>query len=302
MHSRNRHQGHYDLEQLVRVVPELKSHLTTTPRGERSINFSRPESVKLLNRALLASYYSIQDWDLPEGYLCPPIPGRADLIHNLGDLLAFSRDLDAPPRGSEIRVLDIGVGAGCVYPIIGRCEYGWSFVGSDIDADAIASSQKIIDANAPILGSQGIGGSGVELRHQKNPGAIFEGVVKIGEHFDLVVCNPPFYGSLEEALSQNRRKWRNLDRAPHGSRETHLNFGGRESELWCDGGEVGFARRMIRESKRFATQIEWFSILISREAHLSAIYQAIEHVGAVDDRTLEMGQGQKMSRVVCWKF
>ena len=297
MHPRNRHPGRYDFERLIALTPALKSHLTRTPRGDQSIDFARPDSVQLLNRALLAQYYGIESWSLSEGYLCPPIPGRADLIHNLADLLAWSRDLDLAPRGPEIRVLDIGVGAGCIYPLIGTCEYGWSFVGSDIDREAIASSQRIVDANSNL--------GAIELRVQNNPAQIFEGVLKPAEHFDLVVCNPPFYGSLDEALSQNRRKWRNLaGEAPGQDDEpsAHLNFGGHESELWCDGGEVGFARRMIRESKRFAKQVHWFSILISREAHLPAIYQAVEQVGAADDRTLEMGQGQKISRVVAWTF
>ena len=30
-----------------------------------------------INRALLKAQYGIQHWDIPQDYLCPPVPGRA---------------------------------------------------------------------------------------------------------------------------------------------------------------------------------------------------------------------------------
>ncbi|WP_237578206.1 RlmF-related methyltransferase, partial [Klebsiella pneumoniae] len=41
-----------------------------------------------LNKALLAHFYAVKHWDIPDGFLCPPVPGRADYIHHLADLLA----------------------------------------------------------------------------------------------------------------------------------------------------------------------------------------------------------------------
>jgi 23S rRNA (adenine1618-N6)-methyltransferase len=46
--------------------------------------------------------------------MCPPIPGRADYIHYLADLLASSNNGNIP-EGETVR-LDIGVGANCIYP------------------------------------------------------------------------------------------------------------------------------------------------------------------------------------------
>jgi 23S rRNA A1618 N6-methylase RlmF len=43
-------------------------------------------------KSLLISYYDIQKWDIPTHYLCPPIPGRADYIHYIADLLAESNN------------------------------------------------------------------------------------------------------------------------------------------------------------------------------------------------------------------
>jgi 23S rRNA (adenine1618-N6)-methyltransferase len=79
---------------------------------------------------LLISYYDIKN-GIFQHYLCPPIPGRADYIH-IADLLAESNN-GIIPKGHGIQGLDIGIGANCIYPIIGNAEYGWSFVGTDID-------------------------------------------------------------------------------------------------------------------------------------------------------------------------
>ena len=87
LHPRNRHNGRYDLATLCQVTPELTQFLTLTPGGEQSVDFANPQAVKALNKALLAHYYAVANWDIPEGFLCPPVPGRADYIHHLADLL-----------------------------------------------------------------------------------------------------------------------------------------------------------------------------------------------------------------------
>jgi 23S rRNA (adenine1618-N6)-methyltransferase len=115
LHSRNKHKGRYNLQELVEILPGLKEKIVLNPRGEETINFSDPEAVLLLNKALLQKYYSIVDWDIPVGYLCPPIPGRADYIHNVADLLSAS-NFGKIPQGKNIRAFDVGVGANCIYP------------------------------------------------------------------------------------------------------------------------------------------------------------------------------------------
>lgn len=87
LHPRNRHNGRYDLATLCQVTPELTQFLTLTPGGEQSVDFANPQAVKALNKALLAHFYAVKNWDIPDGFLCPPVPGRADYIHHLADLL-----------------------------------------------------------------------------------------------------------------------------------------------------------------------------------------------------------------------
>ncbi|MCL6264756.1 23S rRNA (adenine(1618)-N(6))-methyltransferase RlmF [Craterilacuibacter sp. RT1T] len=292
LHPRNRHQGRYDFAALQGVSPELAAFVIHNPAGEPTVNFADPQAVKALNRALLALQYGIAHWDIPDGFLCPPIPGRADYIHTLADLLAADSH-GVVPCGGAVRVLDIGVGANCIYPLIGHAEYGWRFVGSDIDAQAIRCAETIIAANPGLSGA-------ISCRLQRDSEAIFEGVIRPGEHYALSLCNPPFHASAAEASAGSRRKVANLSGKQGG--KPVLNFGGRSHELWCEGGEAAFIARMVDESQRFATQCLWFSTLVSRSDNLADIRYALKQAGALEVKTLAMGQGQKQSRVVAWSF
>ena len=292
LHPRNRHRARYDFPRLIQSSPALAAFVHRNPYGNDPIDFANPDAVKSLNQALLKHFYGLTDWDIPAGYLCPPIPGRADYIHHAADLLA-STNGGRIPKGRAVKVLDVGVGANCIYPIIGRQEYGWQFVGSDIDPVAIRSARQLVAANSVLAGA-------IECRLQPEAGAIFEGIIKPGEVFDLVVCNPPFHASAAEAQAGNRRKRQNL-----GSRQNARpvqNFGGQTTELWCEGGEEKFVRQMVKESALRPTSAGWFTALISKQSTLPGIYKELGWVNAADVQTIEMTQGQKTSRFVAWSF
>lgn len=282
LHPRNRHQGRYDFPALVGACPELGPFLAPNPIGDLSLDFANPAAVLTLNRALLAHQYGLRGWDLPEGYLCPPIPGRADYLHHLADLLGS-------PKGPATRILDIGVGASAIYPLLGHVEYGWGFVGTDIDGVALAAARR----NVAGLGA-------IELRLQGDATRIFEGVLGPDERFAACLCNPPFHASAAEAREGSLRKWRNLGRTSGPA--PVLNFGGQGGELWCPGGEVGFLRRMIAESGRSPQLCRWFTALVARSEHLSTLNVAVRGAGATEVRVVDMGQGQKRSRILAWRF
>jgi 23S rRNA (adenine1618-N6)-methyltransferase len=294
LHPRNRHQGRYDFERLIQDSPSLSRYVRPNPHGDQSIDFANPAAVKELNRALLKSFYGITSWDIPKDYLCPPIPGRADYIHYLADLLA-SDNGGVVPQGPSIGVMDVGTGANIIYPLIGHAEYGWRFLGSDIDRTAIASARAIVLAN-PSLGSN------IELRLQASPEHIFSGVLTANDDITLTMCNPPFHASPGDALRSAERKWRGLGRANPAAKATVRNFGGNSTELWCPGGESAFVRRLIHESADIGRQVRWFSTLVSKESNLSEVFHFLRKVQARDVRTVEMAQGQKRSRFVAWTF
>ena len=289
LHPRNPHRGRYDFGRLVACSPELAAFVAKNEYGNESVDFANPSAVKALNRALLKLEYGITGWDIPAQYLCPPIPGRADYLHYLADLLADGGDI---PSGPSVRVLDIGVGANCIYPLVGLRSYGWRFVGSDIDKFALANAQRVVDANGL--------GRDIELRLQASRSAIFDGVIKPDELFDLTMCNPPFHASSDDAKAGTQRKWRNLGK--QSGRQPVLNFGGREAELYCEGGEEAFTGRMVAESAMHPMSCLWYTTLVSRSASLPGVYRALKKAGALEVRTIDMAQGQKKSRIVAWTF
>jgi 23S rRNA (adenine1618-N6)-methyltransferase len=297
LHPRNKHRDRYDFVQLIQASSALAPYVKLNEYGDVSIDFSNAIAVKALNQALLKQFYGISIWDIPSKYLCPPIPGRADYLHYLADLLG-SKNADVMPQEESIRGLDIGVGANIIYPLIGNHEYGWHFVGADIDINALKNAQYIVDENR--LSNM------IELRLQTSSNSIFKGVIKQGEFFDFTMCNPPFHASLADAQAGTQRKWRglakNIGKNRVNAQPTALNFGGQTTELYCEGGEESFVTAMINESKQFATQCLWFTTLISKAASLPCVYRALKKVNALEVKTIAMTQGQKQSRIVAWTF
>ncbi|MGB5498510.1 MAG: 23S rRNA (adenine(1618)-N(6))-methyltransferase RlmF [Maribacter sp.] len=292
LHSRNKNREKYDLKALTTANPEFVNYVKPNKYGEDSVDFSNPVAVKVLNKALLNHYYGIKNWDFPDENLCPPIPGRADYIHQIADILAET-NFGKIPIGDKITCYDIGVGANCIYPIIGVTEYGWKFIGSDIDPKSIASAKHIVASNASLKDK-------IECRLQENRSDVLFGIIGRAEKIDFSICNPPFHSSFEDAQKGSRRKVKNLS----GKKEKNptLNFAGINSELVCDGGEYKFIHNMVKESKKFAKNCFWFSTLVSKQSNLKGIYKALELIGAHKIKTIPMGTGNKSSRIVAWTF
>ncbi len=292
LHPRNLHNDRYDFPALIKSEPRLAPFVSENKYGDLSIDFANPEAVVVLNKALLSHFYNVKKWEIPKNYLCPPIPGRADYIHYIADLLASSNG-DKVPRGESIVGLDVGVGANCIYPIVGSSVYGWQFVGSDIDKVSIKSATSLVENNDSLKGK-------IEIREQTNPDNIFTGIIGKNDRFDFTLCNPPFHRSAEEASAGTQRKNRNLTK--NKSKDSALNFGGQANELWCPGGEVAFIKKMIRQSVVHGKKVFWFSTLVSKKENLSTIYKVLKLLNPVEVHTIEMKQGQKVTRIVAWTF
>jgi 23S rRNA (adenine1618-N6)-methyltransferase len=292
LHPRNKHRERYDFPLLIEACPELAPFVSLNRFGDVSIDFFDPTAVKMLNKALLQHYYGIENWTIPADYLCPPIPGRADYLHHIADVLC-TKNFGKIPLGKEISVLDIGIGANGVYPLIGTNVYNWSFVGSDIDPIAMESVRGILKSNPHLIDC-------IELRFQENPGNIFRGIIQKEERFDVTICNPPFHASQQIAEAGTRRKIANL--TGQKKEVPLLNFGGQHNELWCEGGEIAFVSNIARQSKEFANSCFWFSTLLSKESNIKSLNAILVRLGATEIKVIPMGQGTKSSRIVVWTF
>lgn len=290
LHPRNKHQGSYDFHALQKSLPELAAFVTKTPLGRDSIDFANPAAVKALNRALLLHYYGLKNWDIPKGFLCPPIPGRAEYIHRVADVLEDT--FGTLKTNHQIQVLDIGVGANCIYPIVGASDYDWKFVGSEVDKEAFMAATTNINATQKLREK-------VSLRLQTSKRNIFKNIVLPEDRFDISICNPPFHSSKAEANKGTLRKNKNLGIA--NDKKPTLNFGGVNTELWCEGGELAFISQMIYESVHFKTQIRWFSSLVSKKEHLKALLSHLKKVKATP-KIVAMQHGNKISHILFWRY
>ena len=165
----------------------------TNEQQHQTVDFSNPQAVLLLNIALLKEHYGITYYELPEGHLCPPIPGRADYILHLADFLGRKK----------VRAFDLGTGANCIYPLLAVSLFQWDVVGVDVYENSVASARNIVVQNPKVS-------KNIEIRQQLDPANLFKGVMKDTEQFDVVLCNPPFYASAKEAALANAKKNSNL--------------------------------------------------------------------------------------------
>ena len=292
LHPSNPHRDRYDFPSLIKATPKLAEFVSVNKYGDESIDFFNPRAVVALNKALLKKFYNIDFWEIPEGYLCPPIPGRAEYIHQVAQLLN-EKSQKQSNASIKIRCLDIGVGSNCIYPIIGVNAYDWTFVGSDVDQNALESAQKIIDNNKVLQGK-------IELRYQSKRKFILHGIIQKEEKFDLSICNPPFHSSAAEAKLEAIKKLSNLKKRQ--IKQPLLNFGGQSTEIWCDGGEEKFILKMIDESMSFQNSCRWFTTMVSKATHLKKIYAALDNLPNVKHQTLSVEMGNKVSRIVAWTY
>jgi 23S rRNA (adenine1618-N6)-methyltransferase len=175
-------------------------------------------------------------------------------------------------------------------------------MASDIDPLSLDNVAKIINKN-PVLESR------LELRLQSEKNHIFKGIIAADDYFDVSVCNPPFYASLDEALKTSQKKRKNLaiNRKKNSlnsmnQNESKSNFGGQKAELWCNGGEQQFLRMMIKESKMYAQQCRWFTSLISKSDNVKPALKLLRKLEAIDMKQIEMKQGNKITRILAWTF
>lgn len=292
LHKRNLHNKRYDFKELIKSLPTLQEFVSLNKYNDLSIDFSNPKAVFTLNKAILSHFYGIKNWELPKGSLCPPIPGRADYIHYMADLLA-SCNKNIIPKSDKIKVLDVGVGANCIYPIIGSVSYNWNFKVSDIDDESLKNVAQIITLNERLKNK-------INIIKQTNKDDIFINVIKEDELFDLTICNPPFHKSKKDAIAGSLRKNKNLSKGRN--KEATLNFAGKSNELWCEGGELAFIKKMIIQSKIYKNNSLWFSSLVSKKENLDSLLTFLEDIEVKESRVINMSQGQKISRIVVWTF
>ncbi|MEA3354795.1 MAG: 23S rRNA (adenine(1618)-N(6))-methyltransferase RlmF [Campylobacterota bacterium] len=288
LHKKNLHNQSYDFDKLASREPQLKQYLFINRYGNQSIDFSNADAVFTLNKAILKLYYKIDEYFIPKGYLAAPIPGRADYIHHIADII----NSDTHIKDKKIKILDIGSGANCIYPILGVAIYNWDFTASDIDPKSIENIKNLISKNK-ILKNK------ITPFLQENIHHIFKGVIGKDDKYHFTMCNPPFHLSQGDAIKASKRKVKNLTGIEQ--KNPQLNFAGVSNELWCKGGELAFIKKMIKQSVEYKENVTYFSTLVSKQENLKTIYKLLKRFEA-SVKTIQMKQGNKTTRIVIWSF
>lgn len=277
MEYKNLNKTSYDFNLLIQHHDALKPYVLLK-HGKHTIDFSDYNAIYHLNKALLKTYYDVSDWELPEGYLCPAIPGRMKYLQLLNELI----------QKETVHGIDIGVGASGIYCILAAKHYQWKMNGIDSNFEAYEWAKKNITQADGITDL-------VDIRFQENNANIFKGVLDEGLHYNFTMCNPPFYASEKEALKVSMQKSERLQL------RSVTNYGGHAKELWCNGGEALFIKRMIKESVTFKNQVTYFTCLVSNKQHLDKLVKLIRKLGAKETVKV-MTIGNKVSHILIWQF
>ena len=290
MHAQNPYCDRYELKRLASHHPQLLDHIVLNPSGEETIDFSNSTAVYELNKAMLLMDFKVDNYELPMGYLIPPIPGRLDYLLHLQAFFSKQFNID---KNTKLRGLDIGAGANGIFCVLGSQHFNWTMVGSECDAKAVEIASANMNHTTTLK-------ENVEIRHQENKSFLFKNIIHSDEHFDFTVCNPPFHTSKKEALKGALRKLDNLGHRVH-NQNVALNFEGQANELWCNGGEALFIKRLIKESVGYKNQVKVFSTLVSKSASLRPIKKQLTKTKA-NFEVLSMDLGNKKSRILLWWF
>lgn len=292
-----------DFAQLAADDAQLTPFVRLLPSGSAKVDFRDAEASKAVTTALLRRDCGVR-WALPPGQLIPPVPGRANYIAWIADLLALSR-----PEGAVVG-LDIGCGASLIYPLLGAAQHGWRFVAADITDAAIdgahanvalnphlkqlievrdvrkslptfaqlppstQSLQEVLTSARPdILGSRSF------------PNGILGPALQPGESFAFCMCNPPFFESLDQA-----------------GLNPHTAHGGTAEEMVCPGGEAAFVGAMVADSLELRHRVHWFTSMVGRKASLKALRTALYRHCPTALRTTEFAQGRTSRWGLAWSF
>lgn len=298
-----------DFAALASRHPALAQHVHIRQDGSGAVNFANADASRAVTAALLAEHYGVA-WSVAPGQLIPPVPGRANYIAWLADLLALS----SPP--GQVVGLDIGCGANLIYPLLGAAQHGWRFVGADITDVANAGAHANLAANphlAPLIEvrdvreqpadaangtaaaavaadsgrMQGPAASNAAMPDGSDafPNSVLRPAMRPGERFAFCMTNPPFFESIEQA----------------GLNPQTAHMGTAE-EMVCPGGEAAFVGAMVADSLLLRDRIHWYTAMLGRKASLKALRTALYRHRPTALRTTEFAQGRTSRWGLAWSF
>ncbi|KAH9889603.1 hypothetical protein F4778DRAFT_383775 [Xylariomycetidae sp. FL2044] len=271
----------YTKEIDFRSLGERDEAFAAVLKETSQLDFSDPGSVMQLTKTLLKVDFGLHI-ELPMDRLCPPVPNRHNYILWLKDLLDSSspsyEDMYEPER--SVMGLDIGTGASAIYPLLGCSQRSsWSFIATDVDGKSLEYARENVDMNE--LQDR------IRLVERRVTDECLIPLDELGiESLHFVMTNPPFYSSEAELLELARQKGR-----PPNSVCTGVS-----TEMVCDGGEIEFVRRIIRESLRLRERVQWYTSMLGKQSSLDALIRTLKAHEIDNYAVTSFRQGNKTRR------
>lgn len=277
----------YNQELDFRILGKRDGELGGLLKGESHLDFADPPAVMQLTKTLLKLDFGMRV-ELPPDRLCPPVPNRHNYILWLKNLVDSSAPSYAQAYEPERQVmgLDIGTGASLIYPLLGCAQRpAWSFIATDVDARSLAYARRNVELN------------NLQSRVRVISRDITAPLVPLDELnvevIDFVMVNPPFYTSEAELVDLAQRK----SRPPNGA------CTGAPVEMVCEGGEIGFVRRIIYESLILRTRVQWYTSMLGKQSSLNVLIGILKENGIDNYAVTAFIQGNKTRRwALGWSF
>ncbi|EIW69642.1 hypothetical protein TREMEDRAFT_30662 [Tremella mesenterica DSM 1558] len=277
MHPLNRYRHPPDFSSLAKSYPPLKQYVQNTDHGS-IIDFHDSASLRTLTEALLHN-----DWQyvisIRKDRLCPTIANRLDYLLRI---LELERYLPLTHPG-PLRVVDIGTGHVAIYPLLlHRLRPQAKIYGTEIDSVSFEHASETLRKNE-IEGSVKL-----MLRNEKD---MILPLNEIGE-VDFMICNPPFFGSMNEMEEGQAMKKSGAYGAATGA----------QVELITPGGEVEFVRRMIDESLQFGEKCSWYTSLIGKYSSLSPLVNHLRSQGCTNYLVQSFKPSHTVRWILAWSY
>lgn len=252
-------------------------------------------SPRQLTKAILEDEFSLT-MDLPNDRLCPGVKGRYAYIRYLHKLIDTTDTLylqDSYDPNRRVVGLDIGVGASCIYPLLGcAVRPNWKFFGTDIDEKSFTYAEGNVTENYMddrICLYRNYPG------YPLIPSAVVHHVTGLDYGIDFVMCNPPFYRSQEEIDEARSFKKYAPPSACTGS----------EVEMITDGGEAAFVSRLVRESAGLRSEVRWFTSLLGFYNNVEVVREELRRLEVTNWCLTELAPGGRDATkrwVISWSF
>lgn len=179
-----------NFEYLAEKYENFRKYTFYNNEGKLSFNFNDNEANKEFTKTIMLEEYNIK-WDIPQNFLVPGIPSKLNYLDWINSIL-----LEYQINNDNIIGVDVGTGANCIYPLLGFTSYGWSFIASDINPEALKSAKNLLEINDIKT---------IELKLQPNPKNAFVNIISTKDKLTFTLCNPPFFDINEEKINHPAR-------------------------------------------------------------------------------------------------